>query len=121
MKTILAIDDEPLIRESIEEFLNQQGFNTITAKNGAIGLQLAKERIPDLIVCDVMMPELNGYGVLSALREDPLTAHIPFIFLTGDTHIDSQLQGIALGANEYLAKPFQRHELLKAISTYLAN
>lgn len=121
MKTILAIDDEPLIRASIEVILNQKGFNAITAKNGAIGLQLAKERIPDLIVCDVMMPELDGYGVLSALREDPTTAEIPFIFLTGNTDSDSQSQGMALGANDYLTKPLMQKDLLKTISTYLTD
>lgn len=116
---ILVIDDEPLIRASIEVILNQKGFNAITAKNGAIGLQLAKERIPDLIVCDVMMPVLDGYGVLRALREDPTTAEIPFIFLTGNTDSDSQNQGMALGANDYLTKPLMQKDLLKTISTYL--
>jgi CheY-like chemotaxis protein len=119
MATILAIDDDPLICEVIELFLNQQGFSTITARNGAIGLQLAQEKLPDLIICDVEMPELNGYEVLRVLREDPTTFDIPFIFLTGNVHRNSQEQGMTLGAHEYLTKPFRRYELLKVISSYL--
>jgi DNA-binding response OmpR family regulator len=121
MKTILVIDDEAGVRECLEVILSLQGFNTITAENGLVGLQLVKEQIPDLIICDLMMPEMDGYKVLRSLREDPTTTSIPFIFVTADDDWTHRCQGIELGANDYLPKPFMPTELLKIISTYLAD
>ena len=119
MKTILAIDDEVSIRQLMQTILDFYGFKSITAENGAIGLQLAKERIPDLIICDLVMPELDGYGVLAAVREDPKTSNIPFIFLSASTDLEIQDLAIALGANHYLSKPLLPNDLLNLISIYL--
>ncbi|HEY9900859.1 MAG TPA: response regulator [Candidatus Sericytochromatia bacterium] len=82
MKKILVIEDEVFIRENLIELLEIEGYEAIGAENGAVGVKLAKEYQPNLILCDVMMPELDGYGVLDALRQDPLTAAIPFRFIT---------------------------------------
>jgi CheY-like chemotaxis protein len=82
MKKILVIEDEVFIRENLIELLEIEGYEAIGAENGAVGVKLAKEYQPDLILCDVMMPELDGSGVLDALRQDPLTAAIPFRFIT---------------------------------------
>lgn len=110
------IEDEELIRESIVHLLNARGFNAMGAEDGYIGVQLAKQLVPDLILCDVRMPGLNGHDVLRALRTDPMTASVRFIFLTAQaTQVDVD-QGQKLGADGYLAKPFTRDELLEAIA-----
>jgi CheY-like chemotaxis protein len=121
MKTILVIDDDILIRQLMQTMLNSYGFNTITAENGAIGLQSIEEHIPDLIICDFVMPELNGYRVLKAVREDPNTSKIPFIFLSASPDPGIRDLGIILGANHYLTKPFLPKELLDVIFRYLNN
>lgn len=113
------IEDEELIRESIVSLLNARGFSAIGAGDGRLGLQLAKEIVPDLILCDVRMPEVDGYEVLRALRQDPITATVPFIFLTAETNQDVLSQGQVLGANGYLTKPFATADLLKEIATHL--
>ena len=120
MTKVLVIEDNELIRESILNLLNTRGFSAIGAGNGRIGLQLAKEIVPDLILCDVRLPELDGYEVLKALRQNPLTAAVPFIFLTAETIQDVQRLGL-LGANGYLTKPFTTAQLLEAIATHLKN
>lgn len=119
MKKILVIEDEHSVREVILDMLNEENFNTIGAEDGQIGLQLAQENLPDLILCDVMMPRQNGYSVLSELRKDQATAKIPFIFLTAKADQSDFRQGMELGADDYLAKPFTRSELLKAVETRL--
>ncbi|MEE3715801.1 response regulator [Tumidithrix elongata RA019] len=118
-KKILVIEDDPYIRENIQDVLILERFETITAENGLIGLQQARDHSPDLIVCDMMMPELDGYGVLQALRQDPTTATIPLIFLTAKADRADIRQGMELGADDYLAKPLKPEELLKAIATRL--
>ena len=120
MTKVLVIEDEELIRESILNLLNTRGFSAIGAADGRVGLQLAKEFVPDLILCDVRMPELDGYEVLRALRQDPITATVPFIFLTAETTQDVLSQGQLLGANGYLTKPFTTAELLAAIATHIS-
>ncbi|MEH2284298.1 MAG: response regulator [Nostoc sp.] len=117
---ILVIEDEIQICSNIQQILSFSDFNTITASNGLEGLRLAKTEKPDLICCDVMMPELDGYGVLIALRQDPLTESIPVIFLTAKVDRDGLRQGMELGADDYLRKPFSTEELLKAIKLRLA-
>lgn len=119
MTKVLVIEDEELIRESILNILNTRGFSAIGARDGSLGLQLAKEIVPDLILCDVRMPELDGYEVLRALRQDLTTATVPFIFLTAETTQDVLSQYQLLGANGYLTKPFATAELLEAIATHL--
>ncbi|MCT7960265.1 EAL domain-containing protein [Laspinema sp. D1] len=119
MKKILVIEDEELVRNNILEILDTVDFRVIGACNGGIGVQLAEEHLPDLILCDVMMPELDGYGVLAALRNNPVTATIPFIFLTAKGDKTEIRQGMNLGADDYLTKPFRRKELLGAIEARL--
>jgi diguanylate cyclase len=117
MNTILIIEDEPQIRKNIQQILNLEGFSTITAEDGLEGLDMAQKHQPDMIICDVMMPNLDGYGLIEALRQKPLTADIPFIFLTAKAENRDLRQGMELGADDYLIKPFQADELIRAIST----
>ena len=119
MTKILVIEDEQPVRENILELLDAEGFDAIGAENGRIGVQLALQSVPDLVICDVMMPEVDGYGVLNALRQDPTTATIPFIFLTAKAAKADLRQGMNLGADDYLTKPFTIAELLGAIATRL--
>ena len=119
MIKILVIEDEQSIRENIIELLEAEELVGIAAANGSSGLQLAREKRPDLIICDIMMPDLNGYEVLSSLREDPETATIPFIFLTAKSEKQDARKGMDLGADDYLTKPCKPDELLRAIATRL--
>ncbi|MEA5620022.1 EAL domain-containing response regulator [Cronbergia sp. UHCC 0137] len=115
MAKILVIEDEESVRENLLDLLEAEEFETITAANGKIGINLAMTEVPDLVLCDMMMPELDGYGVLTALRQEPLTATIPFIFLTAKSARSDFRQGMDMGADDYLTKPFTRTELLNAI------
>ncbi len=119
MNTILIIEDEPQIRENIQEILDMEGFATITAEDGWQGVQMAQQYQPDIIICDLMMPRLDGYGVIKELRQQPLTAEIPFIFLTAKAEHSDMRQGMGIGADDYLTKPFDVNELLQVISTQL--
>lgn len=119
MKKILVIEDMPSLREEILETLECLEFEPIGAENGRIGVQLAQLHAPDLIICDIMMPELDGYGVFKSLRENPETASIPFIFLSAKADKTDIRQGMNLGADDYLTKPFTIAELSEAISARL--
>jgi CRP-like cAMP-binding protein/CheY-like chemotaxis protein len=119
MKKILIIEDNPEVRENTSEILALAHYNVITAENGKIGVELAQREKPDLIICDIMMPELDGYGVLHILGKSPETAAIPFIFLTAKTEKSDFRKGMNLGADDYLTKPFDDTELLNAIETRL--
>ena len=119
MTTILAIEDETSIRANIQDILELECFDVLTAENGRIGIELAQKHRPDLIICDVSMPELNGYDVLIELRQDPNTIEIPFIFLTGNASRADVRKGMSLGADDYLTKPFTPGELREAIATRL--
>ncbi|GAB4185082.1 MAG: hypothetical protein Fur006_23130 [Coleofasciculaceae cyanobacterium] len=119
MTKILVIEDEDNIRDILIEMLEAEDFEVIEAADGQRGLKLAQETLPDLIVCDVMMPALDGYEVLNQLRQSSVTETIPFIFLTAKTAEADRRQGMALGADDYLAKPFTRGELLTAIAARL--
>src|SRR3712207_548318 len=116
MRKILVIEDEETVRENILELLDAEGFEAISAQNGRIGVELAQQHLPDLILCDVRMPELDGYGVLKALRSEPATVAIPLIFLTAKAAKTDLSYGLELGANAYITKPFTLAELLGAIS-----
>jgi two-component system, sensor histidine kinase and response regulator len=120
MKKILVLEDEEPVRLNIKAILESGGFEPIVAPNGAAGLELAKAQMPDLIVCDIMMPDMDGYAVLSEVRQYPATATIPFIFLTAKTTREDLRQGMNLGADDYLTKPFRRTELLEAIAARFA-
>ena len=119
MTKVLVIEDEEILRESILNILDTNGFGAIGAADGRSGLQLAKEVVPDLILCDVRMPELDGYEVLKALRQDPIAAEIPLLFLTAENIQHVVHQGEQLGANGYLTKPFSTAQLLNAINQEL--
>ncbi|MDX2099165.1 MAG: response regulator, partial [Leptolyngbyaceae cyanobacterium bins.59] len=116
-KKILIIEDEPIIRETIADLLEMEQYRTLTAENGQTGVQLAQEQFPDLILCDIAMPEMDGHGVLNTLRQNPRTANIPFIFLTAKADKQDLRHGMELGADDYLTKPFTPDELIRAIET----
>ncbi len=119
MQRILVIEDEDEIKDSIIDILKSKGFMTAGASNGRIGLQVAKKFRPDLILCDVDMPELSGYDFLKELRQFPDLGNIPFIFLTALSSAKDFRKGMNLGADDYLTKPFQVDELLAAIAARL--
>lgn len=119
MKRILVIEDEPEMRRNLATILRLEEFHPIAAENGRVGVDLAIKEYPDLILCDVMMPELDGYGVLQALRENPRTVAIPFIFLTAKGEKPDIRAGMNLGADDYLTKPVPKVELLEAIRSRL--
>ena len=119
MKKILIIEDNEDVRENTADILELSGYTVATAENGKIGVEVANKMKPDVIVCDIMMPELDGYGVLKALNENNDTASIPFIFLTAKTEKFDMRKGMNLGADDYLTKPFNENELLDAIESRL--
>lgn len=119
MKKILLIEDNPDVRENTSEILTLAGYNVLTAPNGKVGVELALKENPDLIICDIMMPELDGYGVLHILSKKPEAANIPFIFLTAKTEKTDIRKGMNLGADDYLTKPFDDTDLLNAIEARL--
>ena len=119
MKKILLIEDNDEVRENTAEILELANYQVITAENGKMGVELAIQEIPDLIICDIMMPELDGYGVLHILNKREDTDKIPFIFLTAKTERTDFRKGMTLGADDYLTKPFDDTELLDAIEIRL--
>ncbi len=119
MKRILLIEDNFEVRENTEEILELAGYEIVTAENGKIGVKKAKEELPDLIICDIMMPELDGYGVLHILSKDVKTSAIPFIFLTAKAEKTDFRKGMNLGADDYLTKPFEELDLLNTIENRL--
>lgn len=118
-KTILIIDDNDDIRENTAEILSFGGYRTVTAENGKKGIEVAVKEKPDLIVCDIMMPELDGYGVLHLLRKNPETEGIPLIFLTAKAERSDLRKGMEMGADDYVTKPFEEVELMNAIESRL--
>jgi CRP/FNR family transcriptional regulator, polysaccharide utilization system transcription regulator len=119
MKTILLIEDNNEVRENTAEILQLASYQVLTAENGKIGADLAIKNKPDLIICDIMMPELDGYGVLHVLSKNPATAGIPFIFLTAKSEQEDFRKGMKLGADDYRTKPFDDVELMDAIEARL--
>lgn len=119
MSKVLIIDDNRHIRMQINLVLKLEGFETIEADNGVTGMEMAKEHCPDLIVCDIVMPELDGYAVLEQLREHGPTSDIPFLFLSAKADRSDVREGMNLGADDYLVKPFTANELVQAISARL--
>jgi DNA-binding NarL/FixJ family response regulator len=119
MKKILVIEDEPEMRRNLMTVLRLEKFSPLGAENGRVGVQLARKEKPDLILCDVMMPELDGYGVIAALRAGAETVSIPFIFLTAKGEKPDIRAGMNLGADDYLTKPVAKADLLNAIRSRL--
>ena len=120
LKKILIVDDEAIMRRKLGKILRLENFETLEAGDGKSAIDLARTQLPDLILCDVSMPEVDGHSVLSALREIPLTARIPFIFLTARGERSDVRTGMTLGADDYLIKPIGVSDLLAAISTRLS-
>jgi len=118
-KKILVIEDDNVTRNLYLMGLEAKGFDTIGADNGLAGIQQAQEHIPDLVICDITMPDMDGYSVLTTLRQDPVTAIIPFIFLTGSSTKADVRKAMELGADDYLTKPSTLDELLRAIAIRL--
>jgi len=119
MKKLLVIEDNLEVRENICELLELSGYEVYNAENGKIGAKTAIEQLPDLIICDVMMPVLDGYGTLKILQKNPLTQHIPFIFLTAKAEKQDFRKGMNMGADDYISKPFTDVELLEAVEIRL--
>ena len=117
MKKILIIEDNTEVRENTAEILELAQYDVRTAKNGKEGVEIANKEKPDLIICDIMMPVLDGYGVLHLLGKQSETATIPFIFLTAKTERADIRKGMEMGADDYLTKPFDDIELLNAIES----
>ncbi|GGG43142.1 hypothetical protein GCM10011414_10990 [Croceivirga lutea] len=120
MKKILLIEDDRALRENTAELLELYGYKVRTAANGMDGLKYAQESPPDIILCDILMPKMNGYSVLQELAFDNNTRHIPFIFLSAKTELKEIRKGINLGADDYLTKPFDENDLLNAIENCLS-
>ncbi len=118
-RKVLVIEDATDTLTSLLDLIESQGFQAIGAKNGLIGLQLANQHLPDLIISDINMPEMNGYEVLEALRQNTKTARIPFIFLSGEESNASRRLGLELGAADYLTKPVINKQLMEAIAVQL--
>ncbi|MGE5353637.1 MAG: LytR/AlgR family response regulator transcription factor [Acidobacteriota bacterium] len=119
MKKILVIEDEHAVRTSIRDLLEEKNYKVFSAGDGREGVSLAKEILPDLIICDIMMPFMNGYEVISELSKSNNTAAIPFIFLSAKAEMPDMRTGMELGADDYLVKPFRALHLLKAIEARL--
>jgi DNA-binding NarL/FixJ family response regulator len=119
MKKILVIEDEAETRDNLVLMLEMEGFKPFAAPNGRKGVEVAKRELPDVILCDVSMPELDGYGVLEALRADEKTVSIPFIFLTAKGDKKDLRTGMNLGADDYLTKPASAEDVLSAINARL--
>lgn len=119
MKTVLVIEDNEDIRENTCELLELEGYKVITAINGNAGIILAKEQLPDIILCDIMMPEADGYEVCTVLKQYPSTSAIPFIFISASVEKKAIDEGISLGAVEYIQKPFDPDELFEALTRCL--
>ena len=120
MTRILVIEDEPQMRRNLVTILRLEQFEPLAAEHGQAGVERARRERPDLILCDVMMPELDGHGVLKILHDDPATMNIPFIFLTARGERTDVRAGMNLGADDYLVKPVDKADLLRAIRTRLA-
>lgn len=119
MKKVLVIEDDLAIRENTIEILELKNYRPLGATNGQEGIVAAKSQLPDLILCDILMPELNGYGVIKELKKNPSTARIPFIFLSASVEKNEIQRGLDLGADLYLKKPFAIEELIDAIEKLL--
>src|SRR5450432_2718460 len=119
MKKILLIEDNDDIRENTAEILELSNYKVIVAENGKIGVEKAIEHTPDLIICDIMMPGLDGYGVLHAVHKNEAIKNTPFIFLTAKTERGDFRKGMELGADDYITKPFDGTELLNAVDSRL--
>ncbi|MFT7592295.1 MAG: DNA-binding response OmpR family regulator [bacterium] len=116
-KTVLIIEDEKQVRESIVDILKLKGYKTLEASDGTVGFELAKSKIPDVVLCDIMMPNMDGFETISKFKANSLTKYIKFIFLTAKIEEENRTLGIELGASAYITKPFTVDQLLTAIES----
>ena len=119
MKTILLIEDNFEVRENIAEILELANYKVITAENGKVGVEKALQERPDLIICDIMMPVLDGYGVLHLINKNEQLRYVPFIFLTAKAERTDFRKGMEMGADDYITKPFTDIEILNSIERRL--
>ncbi|WP_338733435.1 response regulator [Mangrovimonas cancribranchiae] len=120
MKTVLLIEDDAILRENTSELLELSNYNVIAAPNGKIGVEKAITHLPDIIVCDILMPKMDGYGVLQELTRHDTTKYIPFVFLSAKTERQDVRKGMNMGADDYLTKPFEEDELINTIESRIA-
>jgi DNA-binding response OmpR family regulator len=121
MKTILIIEGDEFLRAILYDFLLLQGFNIVVAENGGLGLHFATELYPTLIICDVNLPDIDGYNILRQLKANFKTSNIPFILMTSETDSNNRAYAFELGANDYLVKPFQFKDFMKVIEAQFKN
>lgn len=119
MKRILLVEDNPDIRENTSELLELGNYHVLTARNGQEGLQLALQEVPDLIICDIMMPEMDGYHMLQLLRREVSLANIPFVFYTASAEKSEIKKGLDMGASDYIVKPCDSDDLMQLVEKYL--
>ncbi|OKH17769.1 response regulator transcription factor [[Limnothrix rosea] IAM M-220] len=117
---LLLIDDDPNLILLVQDYLEFRGYQIMTANNGAEGLKALEADVPDLIICDVMMPEMDGYSFIQEVRKDPKTSWIPVIFLSAKSQIQDRIQGLNQGADVYLVKPFEPEELVAQVESSLS-
>jgi CheY-like chemotaxis protein len=114
-KSVLVIEDEKHVRESIVDILHLKGYRTLEAGDGSVGFELAKSHIPDVVLCDIMMPFMNGFETISKFKSNSLTKYIKFIFITAKIEAENRQLGLDLGASAYITKPFTVVDLIQAI------
>ena len=119
MQTVLVIEDEAPLRANLVRILSAESYRVVAASDGDEGVRRVLEERPDLVICDILMPRLDGFGVLAALRSRPETAALPFIFLTASADKEDLARGLKCGANEYVTKPFKIADLLAAVRRLL--
>ncbi|MEO8147818.1 MAG: response regulator [Bacteroidia bacterium] len=119
MINVLLIEDHPDIRENTTEILELAGYNVYVAQNGIVGINMAKEKLPDIILCDILMPEADGWEVIKQLKANEATAEIPFVFITASVEKKEILAGLEMGADSYIPKPFELKELLDTVEACL--
>ena len=119
MSRILIIDDDAVVRKALHHALTKAGYSVLEASNGSAGVEMAKRSRPNLIVCDIDMPEMSGFDTLKALKNDAETRDLPFVFLTGSSDAIAGKLGRALGAEEFIEKPFSFSKLLAVVGTRL--
>ncbi|NMG09553.1 response regulator [Brasilonema sp. UFV-L1] len=119
MQTILVIEDDLTYQHCLNDFLESQEFQVLLANDGKSGLSTIQKQKPDLVICDIQLPEMDGYGVLQSLRQNPTIANIPFIFLTSEEDATHYRRGMELGADAYLTKPVFMNALLKRVTALL--
>lgn len=120
MKKVLIIEDDKTVRSGLQTLMKSEGFEVFSADNGTDGLELANTHLPDIILCDIAMPQMNGYDVLAALRSTPATATIPLIFLTAKVMPNEEQKGLEMGANAYLKKPMWPEDIMNTVKKFVS-